>query len=368
MTSRQWRLCVGLAIVLAGLVSTTTNVVQAASLANFVSSDFCGALVIHPQRIEKSTLAENLKTGMPKQAAADPTAALAAMGKMQGLPPGMDLAKLVKLLNGKVVTRIVILLDPMPAPTVPIAPGLIVQFGEDIDTEAVLAAITSDWQSGETQGLKYKKMKNPQPGQPDFAVYAPDTRMLVAGLEGTVVKMLAKHEGARPLLRQLQHSSFDNDILIEFLAAPVIEAKTKNVGNSKGNPLSGPDLDKALKEVKSFSIKINFSGTTLIHAEMVTDSDDTASMYASFARKGISDFKPQFEAMKKQPLPGLPAEAMPVLSKLGDEILGGLSVKNEGPQITAELPMPASLPDALKVLAQIGAKMAAQMAPPPGAH
>lgn len=370
--------CLGLAIALAGLISLGTNVTRGADLGRYVSSDFCGAIVIHPDRIAKSTLAEAVKSGLPKPMAAfaDPASALVAAlssGPNRHMlfgnkpPRGMDMAKLAKLLEGKTIVRIVILIDPLPSPELPAAPGIIVQFGEDIDGDGVLSAITSEWEPAEANGAKYKKLKSPQPGKPDLAALAPDARMLIAGVEGTVVKMLTKDQGGQPLLKQLQHTSFKNDIVVEFLAEPIFSA-AKGGGGSAEKTLSsmgGPMAAKVSKEIKSVSVKLNFSGKTLFHAEVLTDTADTATMYAAAARKALADAKPKFEEAKKQPLPfPLPPPAVAALSTLGDEVFAGLTVKNDGAQLVADLAMPASLPDALKLVGQLVGGMQG----PPGGH
>ena len=360
---RRGRIWLGLAIALAGLIPGGTNAARGDSLPRYLSSDFCAALVIHPQRIGNSTLATALKSGLPKElASADPAMAVAALKSQKNLPPGMDADKLAKLLAGKTIVRIVVLVDPMPVADVPAAPSVIVQFGDDIDGEGILSAVTSAWQPAETNGIKYKKMKNPEPGKPDLAAYAPDARTLIAGLEVTVVKMLAKDQGARPLLKQLQHTNFDNDIIVEFLAEP-FSAKG---GDKFLAQMGGPDAGKSAKEIKSLSVKINFSGKTLFHAEVVTDTPETAARYAALARKTVADGKPQFEEMKKQPPIPLPPPAMPMLSKLGDEIFTGLKVSNDGPRLVVDLAMPASLPDALKLAAQMLAQMRPKSPADPG--
>ena len=362
---RQGKLCLGLAIALAGLIPAGTSVVRGADLTRYLSSDFCAAVVIHPQRISKSTLAAAVQSGLPKEmASADPAKAIATLTRLKDLPPGMDLAKLAKLLEGKTIIRIVIFIDPMPTADVPAAPGIIVQFGDDIDGDGLLAAISSDWKPAEAKGVKYKTLKSPEPGKPDIGAFVPDARTLIAGLDATVVKMLAKDQGGQPLLKQLQHASFDNDILVEFLAEPLWAEKANGGGKSAEKiigSLGGPDLAKSAKEIKSLSIKLNFSGKTLLHAEVVTDTPETATKYAAVAQAGIAFAKPQFEALKKQPPPLVPPPAVAVISKLGDEVFEGLTIKNDGPQLLVNLAMPASLPDALKLAAQ----MAAQMQPQP---
>ncbi len=352
---------------LAELISGGTSVVRAADLTRYLSSDFCAAVVIHPRRIGKSTLATAVKSGLPKDmpVAVDPTKdAVAALSHQKGLPPGMDLAKLAKAIEGKTVIRILIFIDPMPTADIPAAPGIIVQFADDIDGDAILAAISPNWQPAEAKGVKYKKLKDPEPGKPDLAAFVPDAQTLIGGLDATVVKMLAKDQGGQPLLKQLQRASFDNDILVEFLAEPLWAERADGGGKSAEKVLGGlggPDLAKSAKEIKSVSVKLNFSGKTLLHAEVVFDKPETATKYAVLAQAGVALAKPKFDELKKQPLPLVPPPLVPLIAKVGDEAFEGLTIKNDGSRLVVDLAMPASLPDALKQLAEMGAQ---QMQPP----
>lgn len=376
MSLQRWaRIWLGLAIALAGLIPGGTNVARGAELPRYVSSDFCAAMVIHPDRIGKSTLAEALKSGLPKEmASADPAAAaagaLSSRNLMFGnnkLPPGMDVAKLAKLLEGKTILRIVVLIDPMPTAGVPAAPAIILQFTDDIDGDGILAATSSDWQPAEAKGVKYKKLKNPEAGKPGFAALLPDARTLIVGLDCSVVKMLVRDDRGQPLLKQLQHTNFDNDIILEYLAEPALAAAAKGGGSSaeKGlAPAAGLAAMGPPKEIKSASATLNFSGKTLLHAEVATDTPETAAMFAAMARKAVADAKPKFEEMKKQPPPLVPPPAVAAISKLGDEVFEGLTVKSDGPRLVVDLPMPASLPDALKLAGQLAAQMAPKAGPP----
>jgi len=351
----------GLSVVLAELIPGGTVTARGANLARYISSDFCAALVISPERISQSTLAQAIKSGLPKEmASTDPvTAAVAALGSQKNLPPGIDVTKLAKLLQGKTVQHIVVFIDPMPTPTVPVSPGIIVRFGTDVDGNGILSALNADWQPAETEGTKYKKMKNPEAGQPDIAAVVPDSRTLIAGLEVTVVKMLAKDQGAQPFLKQLQNASLNNDICLEFLAKPLWTKITKATGKSTDNALAAmgnPMLAGLAKEIKSVSIKLNFSGKTLLHAEIATVKPEAAAMFSAIAQKSVADLKPKFEDMKKQPLPMMPPPLVPMISKLGDEVFEGLKIEAEGPLMKIDLAMPASLPDALKAASEMAAQ------------
>ena len=171
--------------------------------------------------------------------------------------------------------------------------------------------------------------------------------------------MLAKDQGAQPFLKQLRNASLDNDICLEFLAEPLWAKITKATGKSTDNALAAmgnPMLAGLAKEVKSVSIKLNFSGKTLLHAEIATVKPETAAMFTAIAQKSVTDLKPNFEEMKKQPPPMMPPPLVPIISKLGDEVFEGLKVKAEGPLMEIDLAMPASLPDALKAASEMAAQ------------
>jgi hypothetical protein len=303
----------------------------------------------------------------------DPVASLVAMLKKQkDLPKGMDVDKLGSLLKDKTIHRVVVMIDSNLEKNVP-ASAVIVQFSSDIDGEGIMSALTTDWQPGEANGVKYRKLKG-KPGEPDGAVVAPDNRMLILGQESTVAKMLAKNESERPLLKQLQKASLKHDILLEIYGEPLWAGVTKSTGKSMDQllaPMNNPAMADMAKDVKSVSLQLDFSGKTLLHGEVASGKPETAATMAAMGNMGVAGAKQQFAALKQPPQPGAqpnPAAVvlgmMPILSKLGDEVLAGLAIKAEGPQLTVELPMPDSLPEALKA----GAKMIPAVMPQPGAH
>ena len=366
---RSWRVGLAVALALSGL-SRGTNSSRAASLSQYLSPDFCAVLVIHPQRISQSTLGEAVKSGLPPAVAgADPiaTAVGALKNQKSGLPPGMDPDKLAKLLQGKPVQRIAIFIDSTMEKNTP-GSALVAQFGSDIDGEGILAALTTDSQPAQSNGSKYRKLKD-KPGEPDGAALAPDNRTLILGVESTVVKMLAAQQGERPLLKQLQRASFDNDIILEYCAEPMWAGLTKASGKSIDEtlaPMVGKDPAMAgmAKDIKSVSLRVNFSGKKLLRGEAATGKQETASMMSTIGQQLKGTAKQKLEELKKQPPPGPAAMLVPILAKVGDEALQGLEIKAEGPQMTVDLATPDSLAATLKALAQmVGAMIPA---PPHG--
>ena len=172
---RSWRVGLAVLLVLSGVLRGTSSS-RAASLPQYLSPDFCAVLVIHPQRISESTLGEAIKSGLPAAVAnVDPIAAAVGSLKNQksGLPPGMDPDKLSQLLQGKAVQRIVLFIDSSMDKNTPNS-ALVAQFGKDIDGEGILAALTTEWQPAESNGTKYRKLKD-KPGEADGAALRPTT-------------------------------------------------------------------------------------------------------------------------------------------------------------------------------------------------
>jgi hypothetical protein len=368
MTARGYAgLWLGLMIGWFGLLPGGMTTVRGADLTKYISPDFCAALVIHPERIGKSTLATALSSGLPKEMAEKGSLkdAFAALAKAPGMviPPGFDGAKLATLLEGKNLRRVVIVIDPMPIPGLPVAPGFIVQFAEDVDGQGIVAAACSDWKPAESEGTKYMKWRIPEPGAPEVAVVVPDSKTLIVGLDATVVKMLAKSQGDQPLVHRLRKASFDNDILFEFLVEPLTAKLVKGTSKSIDQFL------EFIKDAKSASLTLNFSGDKLLHTEVATVKPETAAMYSVSAQAVIGVGKQQFETMKKNPPPFVPKPLVPALSKLGDEVFNGLTSKVEGTQMQLDMAMPASLADTLKTLGPMAAAFApkapAAGGPPP---
>ena len=186
----------------------------------------------------------------------------------------------------------------------------------------------------------------------------PDSQTLIAGLDVTVVKMLAKSQGDRPLLKQLQQSSFDNDILVEFQAAPLLAKLPAATGKSLDESLAGlgnPALAVLAKDLQSVSIKLNFGGT-LVHAEVVSGKPESASMMLVLTNVGLGAGEAKFEAFEKNPPPiPLPPPLLSAISKVGDDLFAGLTVKADGAKLVVDLPMPESLPELMKQAAALGA-------------
>jgi hypothetical protein len=380
---KTWRATAVAAIVLVGL-SFGGKQVRAADLTQYISPDFCAVLVIHPERIGESPLANDVKSALLKEmGAGDPvSAALAALKKQPNPPPGFDSEKLVKLLHSATIHRVVIVWDVQKENKAagasddrPDGIGMIVQFNDDVDGDGILSAVRSDWQGAEVGGVKYKKWFNQEKADRSIAALSPDSRTLIAGFEPTVLKMLAKNDGERPLLNQLKKASLNHDVLLEFSAESFWTGMTKSTGKTIDEllpPMNNPAVANIAKDLKSISLQLDFSGKTLLHGEVACGKAETAASMAAMGNMGMGVAKQQFAAAKQPTPPGEKPPALanlltdlPALSKVSDEIFAGLTIKSEGSQLTVELSAPDSLPEVLKAVVKMFSQRAPAAAPAP---
>lgn len=315
------------------------------NLTKFIGPDFCVAVVVHPSRILKSPVAEVFP---PQQAAG--AAAVTADGPMA--------AKLQKVLDPKMLRRVVVLLDPTPEGGMPVSPAVIAQFDQDFD-----ASILEDPEivTKEHEGFTYHASKTPGKNGVTMAAYVAGPRTVLAASETILKKMLTPSEGPRPLLDQLRRASLKNDIGVEILVEPLAKAFPMKAAGPPGGPA---DMQTAaLKEMKSASMAINFSGETLATLTIVMSKEEAADqlngMLALF--KMMADGK--LQELKGQPA-GPGAVPGPIFD-LGEQLLKGLKVRKDGDSVVASVAMPENFPELLKEVAEA----AKQMVPPglPGA-
>ena len=124
-----------------------------------------------------------------------------------------------------------------------------------------------------------------------------------------MVKTLAVQQGERPLLKQLQRASFDNDITPRgpppnrcgrASPKPAASRSTK-----RSAPMVGKDPAMAgmAKDIKSVSLRVNFSGKKLLRGEAATGKQETASMMLTIGQQLKGTAKQKLEESQKQPHP-----------------------------------------------------------------
>jgi len=320
---------------------------DSANLSEFIASDFCAAIVVHPGRLIKSPAAEAL----PLEA---------AQGMAAG---GSGAAKAAAVLDPKKVRRAVILIDPTPIADSPVSVGVILQFEEDINAMALLSQQYQDIRSVEFEGKKYLSSSSAGQGDVPGAAYVAGPRTLLMGPEPTLKKMLAAEDAPRPLLDQLRRSSLKNDLLVEILADPLVKLLQESSASSpEGAPSQGMMAAAMLADVKAASLSLNFSGDTLLQLALYgKQADSVAKLHGQLS---------MFQAMAGQQLKTAAADAEKTpeglagpLVAFGQELLDGTQLTKEDDRALLVVKMPKDLPGMVKKLMETAQGMAVQGLP-----
>jgi len=327
-------------------------------LAAFIAPDFCAAIVIHPQRLAESPIAAALQVGTPA-AQESPAAGMAAMAMAmpKAAEAGVDLMKLTQVLGNNQLRRIVVLVEPFPTAEIPASPAVILQFEADVDPDQLFPALAKGAEKAEHQGATYYKSATAIEGVV-LAGHVAAGKIVLVAPEPTLLKMLTTSETPGPLLTQLRHTGMGNDIILEYVAKPLLDAAGK-AGKSPENlfPQGDDPTGGLIKDVASASMTLNLSGASLAHLEVVAGDEAVAAKLQAMLAGLQAMATQQYEGVKKEPPPQLPAPLATPIFAVGDDLLKGLAIKQDGTRVVVDLKMPKGLPELVKNLAAIAPMM-----------
>lgn len=305
------------------------------NLTEFIASDFCVAIVVHPKQIINSPLGAM----MP---------AAGASGIMAGSSGGPEAANLVQKIDPKSLRRVVLLLDPASLET-KMPPGVILQFEEDFDGEGFFKQAYDDVQPGTIEGKAVFTSKKAGNGQIAGVGYVASPRTLVMGPEPTVQKMLATSDEPRPLLDQLKRCNLKSDIIVEVLAEPLAKSLSQAASAGPGGmPPQAAMAAGMLQEVKSASLRVCFTGDQLLQLTIVGAKPDSADkIHGQFSFLQMMAAQ-QVQGQKAAPADQPQAPTGESLAGIGEEILKGLELKKEDDRVLVTIKMPEDLPGLLQ--------------------
>lgn len=320
------------------------------NLTEFIASDFCVAIVVHPRQIADSPLMSILPPG-------------GAVGMMPGSAGNAEAAKITQQLDPKILRRVVVLIDPTTFET-KLPPGVILQFEEDFDSEAFLKQAFDDLQPGTIEGKPVFTSKKAGQGEVAGAAHVAGSRILVLGPEPVVQKMLATSDAPRPLLEQLKRCNLKSDIAVEVLGEPLAKGFGPPAGGgSEGMPQQTQMFAGALQDVKSASLQVNFTGSTLLRLTLVGAKPSSAdNLYGQlgFLKMMLSQQArtPKTPKVSKRASgEGAPPPVENPMAEIGDEILKGLKLRKEDDQVLLSIKMPRDLPGLVQKAMLAGMQM-----------
>ena len=315
----------------------TSNAAERVRPSAYISGDFCAVLVIHPQRIAKSPLAKPL-----------PLDGVAGAAESQA-PADVDVAALFETLKPEKILRIIVVVDPVPGGNLAFLPGVIVQYTEDIDGAAVLKALLEDAAIAKHNGKTYHRG-----AETDFLAKLPlcghvaDDRTLVFAAEPTMKKMLSAKKTDNPLLDRMKKTTLNHDVIVEFVAAPMVKAFEKKTGKTVAEALEDDPEDpigQIATMVAGVSLTLDLSGDTLLKVNVTAASDAAAVQMEVMAKLGLKEAEKQFEALKPMIAENAPPNLTEPINALVKQVLSGLTISRSERDINAVLLMPAALLD-----------------------
>jgi hypothetical protein len=308
-------------------------------LDRFIPGDFCGAVIVHPSRIMKSPL----WAGFPSFRE---FSALGGDGEAEKQPDTLLEQQALKALDASKIRRAILLIDPFPGGNVMFLPAMILQFEDDADTTALSKVIKQDsTKLVKTPDGDYYRTKQPMMETPMAACEPVHGTFLIAP-EPTLKKMLAPSKAPRPLADRLHAADLDNDVVVEYLAAPAVDAAARMLGKRRED-LPSTKTDEPFKtlllSVKSMSLALNLKRGPLVRAELVAVSEQEAARLHDMASPVLANLPKSFQSYKTEAAKRMQPELAEPLFATGDELLAGAELRKDGAKLTLTLKSPESL-------------------------
>lgn len=271
----------------------------------FITADFAGALVIRPADIMKTPFFRECREIFDAETVVGvPSRTMSQDGKrLWGFDP-LSIEEVVFLLERPSV------FDTKPHRAH--QPALIVRFGKPVDPAT---AVRAAWNGARLERLVEKKHEGKtilvEP-LTERAVYLVDDRTIVAGPENLVRRMIVGETGDTWLTRELA-SRGRHQIVAVFEFAPLSDTISQFF---RGAPPPIAVVAQAAQQFQSLSLEVDFSGDTLLAAELVAKVDDTARSLESRAHEVIESLTVQLSDLEKDassPIPDGLRQSAPFL-------------------------------------------------------
>jgi hypothetical protein len=301
----------------------------------YVTADFNGAVVLHPQRLLKSPLLAPLLQD-----------------------PGLEEAVKQTGVGPRKVERVLLLTEPFPnsgGKPPPPGPGppqalfqlaAVIYFSEPVNGKRLLETTPGGVEEKTFQGKTYYRAKDPKAVLAGARVcaYVADERTLVGAPEPTLHKMLATQGAKSPLIDRLRAADLDHDVVAVLVVGPYRELLAQAVaeaGNSIPPPLAG--VRQLPEHLQSLTISGDLHGSALLKISLEADNAEGAAAIEELAKSALDFGKLIYPTVREKLAPQVPAEyAQPVFA-VADQFYGGIQVGKGGAHVTLTLPRPAGL-------------------------
>lgn len=291
----------------------------------FAADSFNSAVVIHPQRLLKSK-------------------AVAPLPLDKLLGPAADLG-----LDPRKVEQAVLYIDPFPGGNVLFFPGAVLRFSEPVNAKEIIQKLFPGAKEASSNGKAYSTV----PGIfPNFltAVYQPDDRTVVAAPEEMFKKMLGAKPEKGPLIDRLRQVDLDNDLVAVFAVEPVrVMARLGMKDLGPRLPEEFADVMKLPDNLEAVTLSLNLSGDPFLKLDLEVRDAAAAESVASLASLGKQLLDRNYPALRKDMEKDAPPEAGPAVMKVMDGLVAGLSVRQDGMHVRAEIKSPSGLTELVRL-------------------
>ena len=293
---------------------------------SFIPSDFCAAVVVHPARIAKSGVADQLPIDDLAQ-------------KFVGLA-GFDLRD---------VQQLVVFVDPMPGGNVIFFPAGVVRFSKDIDVQEILSPKCKDLKQVSFGKKSYWSTTTGAMGGVPLCIHAVDGRTVVVGPEVTLQQMLTVGKVESPLTNRLKKVDLDNDLVLVFSFEPVRTMFSQIFGDANSDKFPPPvkPLLSIPQDAKFLTLELNLSNDSLLTLAAEPNEDAQAAARLEAAANHVHGLVKDIHAGAAPQL----KEKFPPAADLAKQLVDGVGVAKENGQVVIRIKRPDDLLETVKKMA-----------------
>jgi len=337
--------------VLAFLAGLSAQVVTAAEAARprpldltYITDDFCGVVVLHPQQMVRS----------PAVAALLKNEDFATVFKEVGFDP----LKLVEVL--------MLLPAPQEAPGARSGgPSFVLRFSSPVDADALAKAMLGKpWKSLQVvpvtvagkkcykfeaaleEPAKTEPERRDRPFVPRTITCVADSRTVLAcpGGEADLKKMLTGGATKGPLLEPLRRLDVTDDLVLLMAMEPMHKQIERELARAKASPRSSPEvpLDEIALQLQIATIKLNLSDASQSSAVLqaadaagAAKVDEQIKVFRQSAKAGISEERKRLATRAEMPEEF--RKEMEGMMSVAEKLLDALTWAKSGTRVTVTL-------------------------------
>ena len=287
---------------------------------SYVTAEFFGAIIVHPQQITESRL-------------------------LASMPLDTMLAAFAGGVDPRQVERLVFLMGPPSDPTSadPFMPAAVVRFAKSVNAREVLEKMWVDVEPCSIAGQDCLRQKTESVDRP--VAFQRDERTIVIGAEGTLHRMITSSGAATPLAQRLAVTDVSGELSAVFMVEPIRELVRALAQQA------APQYPTLHEDLSVMSLFARLEADAPIELNLEGHNAEATARLDGAARDFVEIFQGAYPLMiRPAVLNPLPKELADALRAPMDEGIQRISVATQANQVQIALQRPLSmdaLPDQL---------------------